>query len=89
MHPGGKKGVNILKRRYDVISAFILKTIKERKEILFEEMTDLAIDQLSASFDGKIVWYIVTVKLDLEAKKIIERIPKTGPHNIRLVNHAK
>lgn len=83
-HPQGKKGVNILKRRYDVIKQFILNTIKSHGEISFEALTDLAVDKLSASFDGKVVWYIVTVKLDLEARKLIERGPKTSPHKLRL-----
>ena len=84
LHPTGKQGVNILKRRYDVIKEFILQTIEKRKEISFEELTDQAVDQLSDTFDGKVVWYIVTVKLDLEARKIIERIPKTSPHKLRM-----
>ena len=87
LHPDGKTGVNILKRRYDVISKFILKTIKQKKEITFQELTDLAVNQLSESFDGKIIWYMVTVKLDLEARKIIERIPKTSPHKLRLIKN--
>jgi len=46
----------------------------------------MAIRDLSEEFDGKVVWYIVSVKLDLEARGIIERIPKTSPHQIRLKN---
>lgn len=85
LHPDGKRGVNILKRRYDVIKNFILKTLKSRKEISFEELTDMAVITLSKTFDGKVVWYMVTVKLDLEARKIIERVPKTSPHKLRLI----
>lgn len=84
LHPQGKKGVNILKRRYDVIKDFILETIKEHTQISYEKLSDVAIDQLSSTFDGKVVWYIVTVKLDLEARGIIERVPKTSPHELRL-----
>ena len=84
LHPDGKKGVNILKRKYKIISDFIVKTVKECGEITYKELSELAVEQLSDSFDGKVVWYIVTVKLDLEARKIIERIPKTSPHKIKL-----
>ena len=84
MHPTGKKGVNILRRRYDVIKDFMLDTIKERGEITHEELNDMAEKKLAKTFDGKVVWYIVTVKLDLEARGIIERIPKTSPHKLRL-----
>lgn len=84
LHPQGKKGTNILKRRYDVIKDFIIKTLKEHGEITYEKVNDLAVDKLSESFDGKVVWYIITVKLDLEARGIIERIPKTSPHQLRI-----
>jgi len=84
LHPRGKQGVNILKRRYNTIKAFILKTIKNYGVISFDDLTDLAVDELSCSFDGKVVWYVVTVKLDLEARGIIERVPKTSPHELRL-----
>jgi len=65
-HPQGKDGVNILERRYDVIKEFIIETIKEYKEITYEDLNDLA------------------VELDLEARKIIERIPKTSHHKLRM-----
>ena len=45
----------------------------------------MAAKELSDAFDGKVVWYIVTVKLDLEARGILERIPKTSPHRLRMV----
>ncbi len=84
LHPQGKQGVNILKRRYDVIKDFILETVKKHGEITYEEVSDLAVKKLTPTFDGKVVWYVVTVKLDLEAREIIERVPKTSPHRIRL-----
>jgi hypothetical protein len=84
LHPQSKKGVNILKRRYDIISDFIVKTIKKKKEITFAELKDIAEDTLANKFDGKITWYLVTIKLDLEARKIIERIPNTSPHKLRM-----
>ncbi|GAB1857697.1 hypothetical protein MHTCC0001_25340 [Flavobacteriaceae bacterium MHTCC 0001] len=84
LHPQGKAGVNILKRRYDVIKNFILDTVTSHGEITYEKVNDMAIEQLSNTFDGKVPWYVVTVKLDLEARGVIERIPKTSPHKIRL-----
>jgi len=85
LHPQGKKGVHILTRRYDLIKDYILKQVKKEGDISYEELSDRAVADLSETFDGKVVWYIVSVKLDLEARKIIERIPKTSPHRIRLV----
>jgi len=83
-HPSGKAGVNILKRRYDIIKTYLLDQIKKHGEISYEELSDLAVNDLSESFDGKVVWYVVTVKLDLEARGMIERIPKTSPHQLRI-----
>ncbi len=85
LHPQGKKGVNILKRRYDHIKDFILQKLEETDEMTFDQMSDLAEEELTGTFDGKVLWYLVTVKLDLEARKSIERVPKTSPHKLRLV----
>jgi len=84
LHPQGKKGVNILKRRYTIIRKFILDTLEKEKTITYQSLSDRAVEELSDNFDGKVVWYIVSVKLDLEARKIVERIPKTSPHQIRI-----
>jgi len=84
LHPQGKKGVNILQRRYDFIREFMLDTIKQHGEISYSDLNDLAVDKLTNTFDGKIPWYVVTVKLDLEARGIIERVPKTSPHKVRM-----
>lgn len=84
LHPEGKKGVNISKQKYDFIRNYILATLSEKKEISFEALTDLAVRELSGQFDGKISWYIITVKLDLEARHQIERVPNTNPQKLRL-----
>jgi hypothetical protein len=83
-HPSGKKSVAILRRRYDVVRSYIIKTIRRRPGITFEELSDRALEELQPTFDGKVLWYIVTVKLDLEARGEIERVPKTSPHRLRI-----
>ncbi|MEM1327178.1 MAG: hypothetical protein AAGI23_14550 [Bacteroidota bacterium] len=85
LHPQGKKGVNILQRRYDVVKDFILQTVEAHGDISYEDLNDLAHENM-ADFDGKVNWYIVTVKLDLEARGVLERIPKTSPHRVRLAS---
>jgi len=84
LHPKGKKGVNILKSKYDLIRDYLIKTIKKEKIITFEELGDRAVKELSPTFEGKVLWYVVSVKLDLEARNIIERIPKTSPHQLQM-----
>ena len=86
LHPQGKNGVNISRKKYDQIKKFILSTLKKRKVMSYDELSSLATRQLKDSFEGSVIWYFVTVKLDLEARKIIERVPKTSPHQLKLVS---
>lgn len=86
LHPQGKQGVNISKTKYDQVKEVLLKVIESEQPISFTYMAELSKEILiDEGFDGKPLWYITTVKLDLEARKMIERIPKTSPHELRLV----
>jgi hypothetical protein len=87
LHPQGKKGVNISKKKYDQIAETMLDLVKKHKEITYQDLNDEIIDELDGKFEGKIPWYVVTVKLDLEARGILERIPKTSPHKVRLTQN--
>lgn len=84
LHPDGKAGVNLLKRRYDIIKDTLLEILEKDGQMTFESLADRTVEAVEKDFDGKPLWYIVTVKLDLEARGIIERIPKTSPHQLRL-----
>ena len=64
--------------------ASILGALKKHGVLTFSDMGDLAVEELEGKFDGSIMWYYTTVKLDLEARGLIERIPKTSPHQLRL-----
>jgi hypothetical protein len=72
LHPRGKSGKNIDKPKYETIKQAILTVLKDqeltRKE-LFAELEKM----LTEKFFGNISWYGETVKLDLEARKVIER----------------
>ena len=84
LHPSGKKGVNIRLDRYEFLKNYILATVKTASEITFSDLGDKAVEEISSRFDGKVLWYITTVKLDLEARKLIERIPQISPQKLRL-----
>ncbi len=81
-HPEGKSGVSISKEKYDVIHNAILDCLNEKGEMTYTELTK-DISKLE-KFRGSINWYVECVKLDLEARKIIERVPKTRPVLYRL-----
>ncbi|GAB3341305.1 hypothetical protein GCM10027429_29490 [Marivirga atlantica] len=85
LHPEGKQGVNISKRKYELVKEFIIATLSKNESITFKQLTVLANQELNEAFDGKVTWYLVTVKLDLEARAIIERIPNSSPQELRLL----
>ena len=61
-----------------------MDTVSAEEEITYQELNRLAVQQLRDSFIGKVGWYVVSIKLDLEARNIIERIPGTSPHKLRM-----
>ena len=85
LHPQGKAGVNIDKAKYDAVARAIIDLIQARGEMLFGDLPD-AVGQRLPDFDGSVGWYTTTVKLDLEARGMIERAPGKGPQRLRLVN---
>lgn len=74
LHPQGKKGVRIDRAKYDTMKATILKVLRG-KELTHHELTHAVEDALRGKFDGSIPWYMEGTKLDLEARKAIERVP--------------
>ena len=83
LHPCGKQGVHIEKTKYDVIRAAILEVVRATPGITFTKLRDTVDYQLHDTFKGSISWYVTTVKLDLEARSEIERIPRTRPQGLR------
>jgi hypothetical protein len=84
LHPAGKQGVSIDRAKYDLIRQAILASLAQRAEIPFAELDAAVAANLSRPFDGSIGWYTVTVKLDLEARAVIERVPGPSPQVVRL-----
>jgi hypothetical protein len=84
-HPQGKQGVNISRPLYDTMRAAIIEALEKNGILTFAELTETVRTDLGNSFDGSINWYVTTVKLDLEARDVVERIPKSRPQKLRLV----
>lgn len=83
-HPLGKSGKNISTQSYETIKKAILKAL-QKKELTHTELTDQVVGSLKDKFPGNISWYTETVKLDLEARKIIERT-SAKPQKYRLIH---
>ena len=86
LHPEGKSGVNISKQKYDTVRASILDAVHAHGETTFKDLTENVRRKLEGKFDGSIPWYVTSVKLDLEARGLIERVPNSSPQRLRLVN---
>ena len=71
-HPQGKSGRNISKESYDMLKTAILAAL-QKKELTHDELFEQLNKNLNGKFAGNISWYGETVKLDLEARRIIER----------------
>ena len=72
-HPEGKRGVNISKQKYDLVRVTILDCLGGN-ELTHPELDRCVNEKLAGKFDRSISWYMECVKLDLEARKVIERI---------------
>jgi hypothetical protein len=77
-HPLGKSGKNISKQKYDTLKGAILSALKT-KELTHTELFNELNKRLKGRFSGNISWYGETVKLDLEARKIVQRTSARPP----------
>ena len=84
LHPQGKQGVNIDKAKYDAVRNAIVESLGEQPEITFAELNSVVGTKLEGNFEGSIGWYYTTVKLDLEARGVTERVPGSRPQRLRL-----
>jgi uncharacterized protein DUF6958 len=81
-HPLGKTGRNIDREKYDALRNAILSALQE-SDLTHTELFSRLNKRLKGKFPGNISWYGETVKLDLEARKIIERTA-SKPQRYRL-----
>lgn len=89
LHPAGKQGTNIEKAKYDVVRAAIEDSLRGGGQMTFQALGDAVEEKLSGKFQGSIGWYYTTVKLDLEARGIIERVGSGSPQRLRLAEEER
>lgn len=81
-HPLGESGRNISKQTYDLFKQAI-EAVLRHTELTHTELMDQLNKKLKGKFAGNINWYAETVKLDLEARRIIART-SSNPQRYRL-----
>jgi hypothetical protein len=77
VRPEGKRGTVILKRHYEVIRSFILDAVASNEELTLTNLLEKARLELHDAIDSDVAWYVLQVKLDLEAHRLIELVPAT------------
>ncbi len=85
----GVAGTRINKVKYETFRKAILAVVPKNKAgILFKDMPKLVARKIPKEMlpaKGSASWYTTVVKLDLEARKLIERIPGETPQRVRRV----
>ncbi|MGD2253575.1 MAG: hypothetical protein PVF70_11735 [Anaerolineales bacterium] len=83
----GKQGVRIAKWKYNRVRQAILGVLPEAGDgIEFRRLPELVKASLSEEESeelGSISWYTTTVKLELEVRSEIERVPASKPQRLR------
>lgn len=81
-----KKPTRIDKWKFDLIHNAILEILpSEGNGILFKDLPNLvkekiSIDKLEKL--GSLKWYVVSIKLEMEVRKEIYRVPKSSPQRL-------
>ncbi len=84
LHPEKKQGVNISRDKYEIIRRNIMSVMRANKEMTFMKLSRAVEKEVRGKFDGSVMWYVTTVKLDLEARGEIKRVPNSRPQLVRL-----
>jgi hypothetical protein len=83
LHPQpGKTNKKISLKKYETIKKQLL-AILSKKELTHTELMEALYEKVKDSFEGGVQWYGETVKLDLEARGIVERM-NSKPEKYRL-----
>jgi len=85
LHPEKKQGVKISKEKYEIIRKAILCVLQTQKEITFMNLSKAVEKEVNGNFEGSVTWYVTTVKLDLEARGQVNRVPNSRPQLVKLV----
>ena len=77
-HPLGKANKPVDRQDYETFKAAILSALR-RDELTHTELLNELTKSLKGKFSGNVGWHVMVVKLDLEARKIIERTSSRPP----------
>ena len=83
----GSRGLRCSKEKYEVVRKAMLAVVPRKREgIAFHELPKALLSRIPKNLfqtDGSVSWYVTTVKLDLEARCVIQRIAGSRPQRLR------
>ena len=86
----GKMPTRIAKWKYDLVRTTIQAVVpSDDQGVEFSQLPQLVESQISADDLerlGSVSWYTTTVKLDMEVRGLIERVPGSKPQRLRIVS---
>lgn len=86
-HPQGKNAVSMDRVKYDSLKKALLHHLMKEGDSSQGEICQTVTKDFKKNktkFEGSIPWHLEWVKLDLEAKGSIARVPKTSPQKYAL-----
>ena len=87
-HPDpAKQGVSVDAGKYRTVRVAIEGVLHETGPLRYSALVEKVKERIADSFDGSVPWYTITVKLDLEARGVVERVPGERPQVVRLVQN--
>lgn len=72
LNPHSRATSKIRNDVYEQITAFIIQTLKRKREITLLDLLTYAEENTCWNFGGETQWYLLKVKQDLEARKVIK-----------------
>jgi len=79
------QNLRIDQARYQAVHEAITENLRRYGSMTFTQLGALVEEQLQANFAGSITWYYTTVKLDMEARGEIRRVPNSRPQVVEIV----
>ncbi|HEY9008455.1 DUF6958 family protein [Ohtaekwangia sp.] len=82
LRPDGRKGITMTESYYKTLATYILSALDTEEPITLNTLLEKALKDFTDSIDSDITWYVLQVKLDLEARSFIRTV--TPPYRKRL-----
>jgi len=80
-----KQDIRLDYAKYEAVHAAIFDNLRQYGPMTFTQLGALVEEQLNHTFTGSVMWYYTTVKLDMEARGEIRRVPNSRPQVIEVV----